>query len=104
MANSQDVWALPLGVWVMVGVLIVVQLGLMAFALMDLARRERVTGGHKWIWLVVILLGNMLGPLLYLAVGRAPPLPASDAEGPRPPAPDRAQRAADVLYGKREKP
>jgi len=103
LASSQEVWALPLGVWVMVGVLTVAQLGLMAFALVDLARRERVTGGHKWIWLVVILLGNMLGPLLYLAVGRTPP-PASEANGPRPPAPDRAQRAADVLYGKKEKP
>src|SRR5512132_297742 len=102
-ANSRELSELPVGFWVLVGILAVAQLGLMVFALVDLVRRERVAGGHKWIWLLVILFGNLLGPLLYLAVGRTPP-PASEANGPRPPAPDRAQRAADVLYGKKEKP
>ena len=50
--------------------LILIQLGLMAAALVDLARRERVAGGAKWIWALVIIFVNTLGPLLYFAFGR----------------------------------
>ncbi len=45
------------------------QLGLMAFALVDLVRRER-TKGPKWAWALVILFFNFLGPILYLVLGR----------------------------------
>ncbi len=98
-ASSQ----IPVGLWVLIAILLAAQLALMVFALVDLARRERVTGGHKWLWLVVILVGGVLGPLLYIAVGRASASPAEPPEH-QPPAPDRAQRAADVLYGKKDKP
>jgi len=49
--------------------LIVIQLGLMIYALVDLAKRERVKG-EKWIWAVVIVLVNIIGPIVYLVAGR----------------------------------
>ena len=51
--------------------LIVIQLGLMALALRDLLRDERrVRGGNKGIWAAIIVFGEILGPLIYLAAGR----------------------------------
>ncbi len=50
--------------------LIVLQLTLQVVALRDLAKRKRVTGGSKWLWAAVILLGNMLGAAAYLLMGR----------------------------------
>jgi hypothetical protein len=49
--------------------LALVQLGLMVFALIDLIRREK-TRGPKWVWALVILFVNMIGPIVYFIVGR----------------------------------
>ena len=49
--------------------LILLQLALMVFALVDLARRER-TRGPKWMWAIIIVLGELLGPVVYLLLGR----------------------------------
>lgn len=51
--------------------LVVIQLTLMVIALRDLVQPDRrVKGGDKRIWAAVIILGQLLGPLLYLVVGR----------------------------------
>ena len=50
--------------------LILVELGLLAFALNDLIRRERVKGGNKWLWAVLIIFFSLIGPILYLLLGR----------------------------------
>ncbi|WP_420630257.1 PLD nuclease N-terminal domain-containing protein [Candidatus Leptofilum sp.] len=47
----------------------IIQLVLIAFALIDLMRRDN-TRGPKWVWVLVILLVNMIGPIIYLLVGR----------------------------------
>jgi hypothetical protein len=49
--------------------LVLAQLALMVFCLIDLSRRER-TKGPKWVWAIVIILGEILGPVIYLLVGR----------------------------------
>lgn len=49
--------------------LFLVQLGLMIAALMDLIKRKE-TRGPKWIWVLVIVLVNMIGPVLYFVLGR----------------------------------
>jgi hypothetical protein len=49
--------------------IVLLQLGLMAFALVDLIRRER-TKGPKWVWAFVIIFVNLIGPIVYLIVGR----------------------------------
>jgi hypothetical protein len=51
--------------------LLVVQLGLMVLAIVDLLRDDRrVRGGNKGIWAVVIVFVSMIGPILYFLVGR----------------------------------
>jgi hypothetical protein len=50
---------------------IVIQVGLVIFALRDLLRPERrVRGESKLMWGILIVAIGLLGPLLYLAVGR----------------------------------
>jgi ABC-type spermidine/putrescine transport system permease subunit II len=48
---------------------VVLELGLMIFALIDLIRRER-TKGPKWLWAIIIVCINLIGPVVYLLVGR----------------------------------
>jgi hypothetical protein len=51
--------------------IVVIQLGLMVVALIDLEREERrVRGGNKVIWALIIVFLNVIGPILYLTVGR----------------------------------
>jgi hypothetical protein len=57
-------------IWLLVLPLILIELGLMIFALVDLVRRPRVKGGNKWLWVIVIVLINIVGPLVYFVVGR----------------------------------
>ncbi len=49
--------------------IVLLQLGLIVFALVDLIRRER-TKGPKWVWALVIIFVNLIGPIVYLVVGR----------------------------------
>jgi hypothetical protein len=51
--------------------LIVLHLGLQIYCLVDLIKRETVRGGNKIIWGVVIFAFNMLGPIVYLVIGRS---------------------------------
>jgi hypothetical protein len=41
----------------------------MIVALVDLIRREK-TRGPKWLWAIVIILGELIGPIVYLIFGR----------------------------------
>ena len=51
--------------------LLVLQLILIGVSLWDLTRPERqVKGGNKWVWALVIVFGQLVGPLVYLFVGR----------------------------------
>ena len=49
--------------------ILLLQLVLMIVALVDLSKRER-TRGPKWMWALIIILGELLGPIIYLVVGR----------------------------------
>ncbi len=48
---------------------IVLQYALTIIALVDVIRRER-TRGPKWAWILVILFINLIGPVVYLLLGR----------------------------------
>jgi hypothetical protein len=56
--------------WLLITPLVLVVIGLMAFALYDLVKRKRVKGGNKWVWGVIIVVVNLIGPMLYLVIGR----------------------------------
>ncbi len=91
---------IPPAGWVAIAVVGVFTVVMLVIALLDLYRRpvEQVTGGRKWVWLLVILFINSgLGAIIYLLAGRKPE-PADD-QPPAVPASDRAAAAADSLYG-----
>ena len=51
--------------------IIIIQLGLMIAALVDLERDERqVRGGSKLVWALVIVFVNVIGPIIYFVAGR----------------------------------
>ena len=94
--------SLPTGFVVVLVVVGLVQLTLDVVALVDLVRRpvDRVVLGNKWVWVAIILLVNLLGAILDLAVGRKP-APAADVPSPGP-ASMRPGTIADSLYGPRD--
>jgi hypothetical protein len=49
--------------------LIALQVILMIAALLDMRRRETLRG-PKWLWILVVIFGEMIGPIAYFAVGR----------------------------------
>ncbi len=84
----------------LLAVLVLVELGLLAWALIDLARRpaDRVAGGSRLLWLLLCLLVQLIGPVIYLIVGR---LRAAPRRVPPPRAPGgdgHVARAAAALY------
>jgi phospholipase D-like protein len=51
--------------------IVLIQVGLIIAALIDLERDERhVRGGSKLVWVIVIVFLNIVGPIVYFAVGR----------------------------------
>jgi len=98
---SQRLGGIPVAGLVALAGLTLVQLALQIYSLVDLARRARVTGGHKWLWVLIIVLGQLLGAVLYLVVGRGVEQVAKVPAGVTP---DRAQRALDALYGRKSLP
>ena len=50
--------------------LLIIQLILIVIALVDLIRREEVKYLPKWGWALIILLLNLIGPIIYLIIGR----------------------------------
>jgi hypothetical protein len=61
-----------LGVFLAIAIpLVVIQLGLLVWGLYDLTRPDRrVKGDSKVVWALSIIFINVIGPILYLLVGR----------------------------------
>lgn len=55
--------------WEMIWPLIALQLVLMLFALVGCIKEEE-TNGPKWMWILVIVAVNIIGPVLYFTIGR----------------------------------
>lgn len=91
--SSLPTWAL--GAIVVLGI---VQITVEIWALVDLIRRpnDRVNG-NKIIWILIIVLVNLIGAIVYFVAGRKP----APAEEPKAPAAsgEAARRAVDALYG-----
>lgn len=49
--------------------ILILQLILIIVAIIDLVRVEN-TNGPKWLWALIILLINIIGPILYFVIGR----------------------------------
>jgi hypothetical protein len=89
---------IPSGALVALVVLGLIELALVVFCIIDIVRRPTVLGERKWIWIVVVLLFNLIGSIIYLAIGRAQPPPPEPRAGAGATA-GRVAAAADILYG-----
>lgn len=103
MSSIADTLGVSIAAAAVILALVVVQLAIQIYALVDLARRRQVTGGKRWVWLIVILFGNLVGAILYLAIGRATPPAVEPEHDPGASPGDRTRAAADLLYGPDER-
>ena len=55
--------------WALVAPIAVIQLVLIFIALRDLIGRQS-TNGPKLLWVLVIVIFGLIGPVLYLTIGR----------------------------------
>lgn len=55
--------------WGLIAPLIIIQMILMITALVDVIR-IRDTNGPKWLWVLIILFINIIGPIIYFVIGR----------------------------------
>jgi hypothetical protein len=69
--------SLPLAIQVSTSLLLIVlplvliELGLVVFSLIDLFKPERrVIGDNKLVWALIIVLVGTIGPIVYLLAGR----------------------------------
>ncbi|MCR6095287.1 PLDc_N domain-containing protein [Salipaludibacillus agaradhaerens] len=56
--------------WTLFIPIIALQFILVLIALIDCARQEQ-TNGPKWLWVLIIIAVNLLGPILYFIFGRS---------------------------------
>lgn len=94
---------LPVWAWVAIGVLGLIQVAVEITALVVLVRTpvERVVLGKKWPWVLLIVLVNLVGAIVFLAAGRKP-APAVDPMAMQMPSAGAGQTGADLadaLYG-----
>ncbi len=50
--------------------ILLIQLGLQIYALIDLYRQQKVRLLPKWIWVIIIIIGEIFGPIIYFFLGR----------------------------------
>lgn len=55
--------------WGVIVPILVISLILMITALVSCIREEK-TNGPKWMWILIILFINLIGPVLYFVIGR----------------------------------
>lgn len=55
--------------WAAIVPILVLQLILMIIALVSCIKEEK-TNGPKWLWILIILFIQLIGPVLYFVVGR----------------------------------
>lgn len=55
--------------WALIAPLFIVQAILAIVALIDIARIH-ATNGPKWVWVLVVIVINTIGPIIYFIFGR----------------------------------
>ena len=102
---------LPVWLLIILGVVLVVELAFLAVGVIAWARTpdDRMPRPNKWVWLVLILFVQIIGPVAFLLVRRSEARYAAAAveqpeslPGPRHAARNTASDTADLLYGPRE--
>ncbi|MEK3853583.1 PLD nuclease N-terminal domain-containing protein [Cytobacillus sp. FSL H8-0458] len=55
--------------WAILAPIVIIQLILLVVAIIDLVKIEKANG-PKWVWALVIIFINLLGPIIYFIFGR----------------------------------
>ena len=55
--------------WGVIAPIFVIQLILLIIALIDLSKIKEANG-PKWVWAIVIIVANIVGPIVYFVFGR----------------------------------
>lgn len=55
---------------IMILPLIILQLTLMIVALVHILRHDNYKTGNRILWIFIVIFLNLLGPILYFAIGR----------------------------------
>ncbi|GIN40407.1 MULTISPECIES: PLDc N-terminal domain-containing protein [Heyndrickxia] len=55
--------------WGLIAPIIIIQFLLVIIAVIDLIRNKQ-PNGPKWMWVLIILFINIVGPIIYFIVGR----------------------------------
>lgn len=58
-----------IGIWELIVLLVLVSIPLFLIALIDVLKHE-FPGNDKLIWILVIIFFPLLGPILYLVIGK----------------------------------
>ena len=48
----------------------VIQLGLLIAALMHILRHDTYKAGNRVLWIIIVVLINIIGPILYFTIGK----------------------------------
>lgn len=51
--------------------LIVIQLAVQIYAIVDIAKRKKTKNLSPAAWIIICILGEILGPIVYFLVGRS---------------------------------
>jgi len=99
MSASADLSTLPTGALIGLAVVLVAEVMLDVIALVDLYRRPAasIVLGNKWIWVAVIVLVNLVGAILYFAIGRKP-AQTGDAHAPAKATKRSSAEIVEALY------
>ena len=60
--------------------LVLIEVGLMVAALIHIFTHKTYKMGNRWIWLVLVILINIIGPVLYFVLGRSDEEKDGDAD------------------------
>jgi hypothetical protein len=60
--------------------LFLLEVGLLVWALLDVVKRQKVKGDNKVVWILIIVLIEVIGPIIYLAIGRKEAVVDSDKD------------------------
>ena len=66
MSNQQVVDLIKL-IWP----IIVIQFGLQVYTIIDVAKKKKTKNLSPAIWIIIIVIGEILGPILYLLLGKS---------------------------------
>jgi len=61
----------PIDIIKLIWPVIVLQLGLQIYAIIDILKKKRTKNLSLPVWIIIILLGEIIGAVAYLLVGRS---------------------------------